>query len=91
MDVSGSAGAAVNRRGLRTTFDDALQCVTRVDADASVQFRTRLSTLWPALLHDTTEGNSGKRRYWALEPADRDRLTGVVADLVSQMEINAVT
>jgi erythromycin esterase len=84
FDVPGSPGNPAANRGMRTALDEVLAYLERVDPAAAAAFHSRLDSLLPDVRLDPA--NQDSRQYPRLSAAERDVLTGAVADLVALLE-----
>jgi erythromycin esterase len=87
FDVPGSPGNPQANRGLKTAIEAALDYLAIVDSPAAAEFRRRTEPLLPFLNVRATD--SSVRLYAQLPPAERDRLTATVADMVALFERRA--
>jgi erythromycin esterase len=88
FDLAGSLGDSSATRGPRTALLEALQYLDRVDPGAAAGCRARLADLLPNLQFDYHARRTGPA-YHRLHAAERDSLTGVIADLISLIERRA--
>jgi erythromycin esterase len=86
LDVPGSPGNPQVKRGMRTGIDDALRFVQRVDPPAAADLNQRLDPLLPNVRAPRDTSGPG---YANLTPAERDRMTAAIADVVTIFEHRA--
>lgn len=88
FDVPGSPANSQANRGPETALREALRYLQDVDPSVATDFRERLEPVAPYLYFDPigTFTPPTQRQYTDLTPAERDLLTGIVADLVAQLE-----
>ena len=88
FDVPGSPANSQANRGPETALQEALRYLQDVDPNVATDFRERLEPVAPYLYFDPigTFTPPTQRQYTDLTAAERDLLTGIVADLVALLE-----
>jgi erythromycin esterase len=85
FDLAGSPGLGRARRGVQTALDEALAYLATVDPARAFHMRARLDALLPNLRFDLCRAPDDAG-YDRLSAAERDLLTGAVADLIAMLE-----
>jgi erythromycin esterase len=89
FDVPGSPGNSEAVRGPSTALLAVLDYLESVDSKAAAEFRARADPLVPFMRLEPSTASKSEAVYTQLPVADRDKLTALVADLVSLVERRA--